>query len=472
MASAAAVSATTASSPGYDLIESLLALNGRRLPAATVEAARLRLLDCLGCGIFGAQFEWTEILAAFALDDAPSGVATLLGSDRRTSPSRAALCNGTSIHGYELDDILPGSLAHPGAPVAAAALAVAEQIDAPVERLLCGLVAGYEIIARLGDALGTSHNDRGFHTTGVTGPIAAAVAASVVAGASINGTLRAVGLAASFSSGIKAFTQGTGGMVKRLHAGRAAESGVLAFEIAARGFTAPLRALDGRFGLLEVFAGTNARPDALSEGIGGAWAIERVWTKVYPSCGLLHTAAEAVENIRRDTGASAADVHAIRIGLGRRAIAQNGDPNPTDTITAQYSIPFSAALAMAGDAKDPEAYGPGRIYDPTVRALIGRIELHVDPEVDAAYPAMFAADVEIELRDGARHRSVVWNVHGTPESPCDEAELEAKFDRLTRGRIDGVTARDVLDGLRQASASVRDLQGTLRAATARAAAHD
>ena len=221
----------------------------------------------------------------------------------RRSPSlRPALrlANGTSTHGFELDDIIQGALTHPGAVVVSAALAAAEESRASGARLLLGVIAGYEMMARLSLALGAEHNTKGFHTTGVAGPIASVVAAGIVMGLSKEQLLAAIGISCSTAAGIKAFTQGTGGMVKRMHAGHAAEAGIVACELAKRGFTGPMEGIDGRFGLLEVIGGSDVKPEALDSDLGAAFAITRIWVKAYPCCGLIHSTAHALESLKAE----------------------------------------------------------------------------------------------------------------------------------------------------------------------------
>lgn len=183
------------------LVEHLAALKPTLLDGAIGASATMALLDTLGCGLYGANQQWGRILRAQILHEGSRGMATLFGENVTVAPSRAALANGTASHGFELDDIIQGALVHPGAVVIPAALAVAEQSGASGERLLLGIVAGYEVIARLGWALGAEHNTRGYHTTGVAGPIAATVAAGIVLGLSMEIILSAIGIACSSAGG-------------------------------------------------------------------------------------------------------------------------------------------------------------------------------------------------------------------------------------------------------------------------------
>jgi 2-methylcitrate dehydratase PrpD len=414
------------------LIEFLHGLSAADLSPALTANARIALLDNLGCGLFGAKREWGRMITDLVRDEGSQGRATVYGLGTTCAPARAALANGTCTHGFELDDIIMGALSHPGAVVVPAALAAAEATQATGTELLRSIVAGYEVMARVGAALGHDHNNRGFHTTGIAGPVASTVAAGLVMGLPVDTLLSAVGTACSSASGIKAFTQGTGGMVKRMHAGRAAESGVLACDLARRGFTGPQAAVDGRFGLLEVIGGEHTYPERLDADLGTDFAIGRVWIKAYACCGLIHSTMHALENLKSAHRIAPNAVRAVHVRTSKRAVEQNGDPQPQDTMTAQYSVPFCAGVALAGDARSPEPFMPDHLWDETVRGIAARTRLSVDATMDAEYPAHFGAHVAVELESGAQYEQSVLDPHGTPADPFTAAEAEAKF-RLLAG---------------------------------------
>src|SRR3990172_8670441 len=359
--SATAVQSRSVQSRSGRMVEFLLSLKLEDLPADLIREARTRLLDGLGCGLYGAVMPWGKIAAQVVYEEQSRGAATVYGNREPVAAARAALVNGTATHGIELDDISPGAHVHPGAVVIPAALATAEQYDASGARLLLGLIAGYEAMTRAGRGIGEA--GWGFHITGVAGPIGAAVASGVVQGLSFDEVMRAIGIACSSASGIKSFTQGSGGMVKRMHAGRAAESGVLACLLAQRGFTAPLAAIDGRFGLIEAFGGDQANPAQLVEKLGRNYVVGETWTKVYPCCGVLHTTAQALKALRDEHHLKPADISKIRIGTNRRAVAVNGAVSPKETMAAQYSLPFAAGVALASDPRDPRSFEAGALDD-------------------------------------------------------------------------------------------------------------
>ena len=435
------------------LVEHLLSLPASLLDGPLGENARMALLDTLGCGIYGAIQPWGKILREQIEHEGSSGKATLFGSRMTVAPSRAALANGTATHGFELDDIIQGALVHPGACVVPAALAVAEQTSASGERLLLAIIAGYEMMSRLGWALGAEHNTRGFHTTGVAGPIAATMAVGVVLGLPRDKVLAAIGIACSSAGGIKAFTQGSGGMVKRMHAGRAAETGVLACELAQRGFTGPLAAIDGHFGLIEVIGGSDTAVNALTDKLGEDYAISRVWVKAYPCCGLIHSVSNAIEIIKRDSAMTPADVKRIVVHTSKRAVEHNGDPDPQETMAAQYSIPYCVGAAVVKNPRDPAAFDTRVLADAEIRRVSRLTQLRIDEKLDALYPAHFAARVAVELKDQRRFESTVIDPHGTAADACDAAEIEAKFRLLAQPVADGGRIERVIG-------AVSDLRGS------------
>ncbi len=422
--SATAVQSRSVQTRSGRMVEFLLSLKLEDLPADLIREARTRLLDGLGCGLYGAVMPWGKIIAEVVYEEQSRGVATIYGNQEPVAAARAALVNGTVTHGIELDDISPGAHVHPGAVVIPAALATAERHDASGARLLLGLIAGYEAMTRVGRGIGEA--GWGFHITGVAGPIGAAVASGVVQELSFDEVMRAIGIACSSASGIKSFTQGSGGMIKRMHAGRAAESGVLACALAHRGFTAPLAALDGRFGLLEVFGGDKSRPEALDQGLGENYAVSRVWTKVYPCCGVLHTTAQALHALRVENRIDPASIKSVRVGTNKRAIALNGEVAPKETMAAQYSMPFTAAVALTRDPKDPRYYTGDALNDPVVRELARRVEMYADTEMEALYPR-YGTRAEVRLNDGRTFDTKLLDAHGTPADPCSEDEAKEKF---------------------------------------------
>ena len=448
-----------------ELIQFCQALSLEAVPGTVVDYAKGCLLDSLGCALFGSQQPWAKIMAEEMLAERSNGRSSILGRNETLAAPAAALCNGTATHGFELDDLLDEAIVHPGAIVVPAALAVAEAIDAPGSRLLLGIIAGYEAINRVGLAIGVEPARRGHHQTALAGPLGAVIAAGVVMNLSRAQLTAAVGLACSTSSGTKSFAAGTGGgMMKRMHAGRAAEAGVRMAQLAARGFTAPPTALDGRFGLLEVFAGESARPEQLALDLGKRWAVEQVYVKVYPCCAWIQATVQQLVAMRGVQPVNAEEVKKLRIGVCSYAARNNGNVAPPDTMGAQYSLPYCAALAVTADPRDPAMYFGDQLDEPSRRELARHVELIVDPEMEAAYPKHYGARVQLELANGVRYDSAVLDPHGMPSDPCSDEERLAKFKLLVRHRMSDARASQLIDAVNnvQDLRSVRELTRIMR----------
>jgi len=420
----------------HSVVSHLASLRIEKLPAKAIASARWCFLDSLGCGLFGADKAWTRILAAEIESDGARGPCTVFGSAQRAAAPAAALCNGTASHGFELDDLLDEAIVHPGAIIVPAVLAAAESRGASGADVVLGVVAGYEVLDRVGRALGMEPAHRGFHKTSLAGPVGAAVAAGVVMKLDVPQLNSAVGLACSAASGIKTFAVGEGGgMMKRMHAGRAAESGVRMAQLAARGFSAPPNAVESRFGLLEVFGRQGARPEALDADMGAPWAVENVYVKVYPCCSWIQSAVQQLVALRGASALDAEEIRRVEIGTNSYARRMNGTVLPTDTMGAQYSIPYCAALALTGDPADPAMYADAVLSDVSRRALAQRVELVVDPDMEAMYPQHYGSRVRVELANGEVRQSKVLDPHGMPADPVTETERLEKFNRLASSQL-------------------------------------
>ncbi len=451
--------------PSRELLEFTHALKLDSLPPDIVKRAKGVLLDSLGCALFGSLQPWAKIMAEEMLAESPRGRSTIVGQKQTVAAPAAALCNGTATHGFELDDLLDEAIVHPGAIIVPAALAAAESVDAPGSRLLLGIITGYEILNRVGLAAGTEPAHRGFHKTTVIGPVGAAVAAGVILELSTNQLMSATGLACSASSGIKSFAAGTGGgMMKRMHAGRAAESGVRMAQLAARDFTGPPTAIDGKFGLLEVYGGKTARPELLTAGLGTDWAMTSVFVKVYSCCSWIQGTVQQLVALRGPQPLKPADIRQVRIGVSSYAAKNNGEPAPVDIMGAQYSFPYCAALALASDPTDPAMYLEKVIDDPERRALARRVELYVDPEMEAAYPKHYGSRIEFVLANGERRSSFVLDPHGFPADPVTDPERIEKFTRLAGHAKPAGRVADIARAVQRAEklSSVRELMELIR----------
>jgi 2-methylcitrate dehydratase PrpD len=421
-------SATSDAAPTRELARWIARLAYADLPPRTKEVVRILLLDTLGCGVYGYATPWAKMLLDWAKAGAPAKVIATVWGDAAPSlrASDAALVNGTAVHAFELDDYHQAKL-HPGAVVIPAAVALAEQLDCSGERFLTAVAAGYEVMIRTSLALDPSAARlRGWHLTGVCGPFGAAAACASLLGLDEERTAWALGLAGTQGSGLWAFNA-DGTMSKRFHAGRAAQSGVMAAELAALGFSGPTRIYefhDG--GMLKAFSDASD-PAPLTRDLGTRFHLDTTAIKPYSCCGSTHSYVDAAYELRGRLGTPWNPQRRVRAGMAKVVDVQCGfDYAPGSALNAQMSLRYVLAAALLEGQVLPPQFGDATMADPALTSLAQRIELEHDPALDKVYPARFSAWVAAEDK-GAWMRVDVADPLGSPANPVGAQGVVAKF---------------------------------------------
>src|SRR5271166_5068417 len=401
------------------------------LPPDVVQRAKDCITDTVAVIVLGNRLPWSRVVVHYAQRTGAGGRSRILGADGpAVQAPAAALANGALAHAFEFDNLTrPGAGVHPGATLLPPALAIAQEHGRSGRDLITAIVAGFEVMYRIGRATKHSNERRGFHAPGTTGPFGAAVAAGRLLRLDADAMANALGIAGSLACGLMEFARsGTGAMVKRLHLGRAAESGVLAASLAAEGFDAPASVLEGEFGFLRVFCGDEFDRAELTRGLGESYATRSITLKRFPCHITAHTSVQAIIDLRAEHGYAATDVKSIHIAGNDKMAGVNNIPSPADVMMAQFSIPFCVALAHMRDPRDPRSFDETALRDPQIRALAERVKITVDNEG----PAPLAATVTVTLRDGRVLTRAVAGFKGTPEHPLEQGDLRDKFLMLTR----------------------------------------
>jgi 2-methylcitrate dehydratase PrpD len=395
-----------------------------------VQRAKDCIADTVAAIAFGAGLPWSRIILGHA-SRAPGKSRILAPGGVRASAAQAAFANGALAHAFEMDNLTwPNTGVHPGATMFAPLLAVAQERGLGGRDLITAFVAGAEVMIRIGRATRHNNESRGFHAPGTTGPFGGAVAVGRLLKFDSARMTNALGIAGSLACGLLEFARsGTGAMVKRLHMGRAAESGVLAASLAAGGFTGPDTVLEGPFGFLNVYCGEHDLP-ALTRGLGEEFATLRIMLKRFPVHITSHTSVQAIEDLRREHGYTSEEVAAIHIAGNPKMATINNIAAPTDLMMAQYSLPFCVALAHFHDPRDPRSFNLRSFNDAAIRSLASRVTVSVSDE--AKHSHTLASTITVTLKDGRALKRRVADFKGTPEQPLDRAEMRDKFLLLTR----------------------------------------
>lgn len=396
------------------------------LPEEVVHHAKRAIVDWYAALLPGAVEPPATLLEAALREDLDRGGARLaLG--RPATVRTAALINGTAAHTVEVDDIYREAIYHPGAPTIAAALAVAQSRQATGMQFIRGVVAGYEVSTRIGAALGRNHY-RYWHNTGTVGTFGAASAAASLLDLEADRHAHALCTGATFAAGLQqAFRMDSHS--KPLHAGHAAEAGVLAALAAREGVIGSLDVLDGEAGLGRAMSGDVDWAQAVAT-LGRDFHVTRMTFKNHACCGHTFSPIDAALALRERLEVPWQAIRSIDIATYGPALEVAGNGAPRTAAEARFSIPFVVATALVHGSVRLSAFTPQRLADADLRALMSRIRLGVDPDMDRAFPGRRSARVRIVTEDGREWTHLQPDRKGDPELPLSDADLSGKFMEL------------------------------------------
>lgn len=410
------------------------------LPDDVLERTRLLLLDGIACGIVGAKLPWAQkAVEALSLVDSGTG-ATLWGWGRSVSPSSAALLNGTFVQGFELDDFHAHGALHSSSVVVTAAMAAADITPGTsFGDLLRAFTVGYEVGPRVGMAMGGGRlSTIGWHTGSVYGTAASAVAAGAVLGLDADGMESAIGNSVTRAGGLMSAQYKS--MVKRMHHGMAAQSGLVGAALASKGFLGTESVIEHPYGgLAAAILGSADEADfsKLTDGLGDEWILNTIGIKRHACLIMLHSTIDAMIELR-EAGLRADEVESVRIGVSESVARRTSwkMEAPAAPLSAQMNLRFAAAVALLDGAAYVDQFSPESLARPEVWSLMDRIDVVHDESIDAlGRERRFVTDVQLRLRDGSARA-----LRTTPpqDRPFDAESVKTKY----RGLVSGLLADD------------------------------
>ncbi|WP_366657469.1 MmgE/PrpD family protein [Fodinicurvata sp. EGI_FJ10296] len=444
------------------------------IPQEALHIARRCIIDGVGLFFAGTDEESIGILTDAVKDQGGRGDATLLGQwDTKVPASLAARVLGTAGHAHDWDDTqvshdpahVYGLLTHPTIPPLSAAMVMAEKTGGlSGEDFLTAFLVGFEVECKISEWTLPTLYKNGFHSSGVVGTFGACVTAARILGLRDERLRHALGIAASLAAGIRA---NFGTMTKPFHVGRAAENGVIAAELAARGFTADPESLDGRWGFSSVFAG-GVSPEKLGQGFGRTWTIvdPGVSIKPYPSGILTHQSMDLMLDLVRDNDIAPETIESIAFHAGSNILNPIRYPFAANHLQAKFSM--AALLSMiainrqAGRLEFTDAF----VQSSAMAEMQKRVTTHLDDDIEAMGFDRIRSRIEITLKSGDRVAG--WadeRYRGGPAKPMTDRQVEEKFLSCVAGLVDDAKARRIMDTIWQTGAgtSSNDLLAAMKA---------
>jgi 2-methylcitrate dehydratase PrpD len=397
------------------------------VPDEVVEAAKLHVLDVIGCGLaahgLGIAGEGRETMTELG----GTAEATVIGLDTRLPAPNAAFANAMLCHGLDFDDTHSDSVAHVSTVVVPAAAALAEARGASGRELLTAIIAGNEIVTRIGMATPGAFHKRGFHPTAICGIFGATAAAARLGGLDAAQATSALGIAGSMASGLFAYLDDATA-TKPIHPAWAAHGALLACRLAAHGAEGPPGVLEGRFGVFHAFVDTRIDLEPQLADLGSRWETPRIAYKAFPACHFIHGSLGATGMLADDLDPN--EIEDVLVTIPEAGVSLVLEPAdrkiaPRTDYEGKFSLQYStAAMLVHGrvglTTYTPEALGEERVLDLTRKVRYETKEYE-------SYPAAFPGGVRITLKDGSTVEADFPHQLGAPENPMSAEQVREKF---------------------------------------------
>ena len=433
------------------IAEFALSLQLSDVPEEVVEYGKLLLTDTFGVAMSCQNMEHAAAVkcAVEAMKSAPQ--ATLWGTDEKASLPDAALYNASLIHGADYDDTHVAGIVHPSAAVVSTAVTVGEYTHSTGEEVLTAIIAGWEVITRLGIAAKGRFHDRGFHGTGVVASYAAACVAAKLMGNSRTVLANALGICGSQAAGLQEFLQ-DGTWTKKIHPGWGAHSALYALAMARAGFTGPGRVFEGKFGMwMTHCGGTDGLEEAFSD-LGQVWHTKEITVKLYPVCHMTHSFIDCMRALMDENGFTAKDIESAECRIESRCYPIVCTPRevktrPQTDYVMRFSLPYVVAMAAEKGRVSPGEIDLRYAQDPEVQDLMDRISCVEDDT--KRNPGYFPGYLTVKLKDG---RTLVkdqrWEI-GTEQNPLNVQAVRRKFTDNLSALYSDQQIQTLLDQVKQ-----------------------
>ncbi|OGA51463.1 MAG: 2-methylcitrate dehydratase [Betaproteobacteria bacterium RIFCSPLOWO2_12_FULL_62_58] len=439
------------------IAEFVSGLRYEAIPGEVLTRIKLLILDSVGCGLYGADLEWSRILQRRLGELDTTQACAVWGTRQKLSAPHAALVNGSQVQGFELDDVHRVGVLHTGCVVLPALISVAEvRPGMSGKEFLTAAVAGYEIGPRVGICMGNLHIAQGWHSGATVGVFAAVASAARGLKLDTDKTVHALGIAGTQSSGLMAAQYGS--MVKRMHAGRAAQSGLYGAQFADAGFTGIVNVFESEYGgFCTTFSRSTDRFKLyeLTAGLSSVWQTMGVRLKFYSCVGSNHSTLDAIREMQHERPFGAKDVAKIVVHGSQVTVDHVGWKYvPKGLTAAQLNLSYCVATLLIDGEVFVDQFTEDKLADPARMALADKVEVRHDPAIAAKGPQFRQmVRVELHLKDGTRMERTR-EVSRAKEKFASEAEAVEKFEKLATH----VLPRPQVEKLRDAMLGLEKLE--------------
>jgi 2-methylcitrate dehydratase PrpD len=403
-----------------------LELELEAVPEDVARAAKLHVLDVLGCGLaahgLGIATEGRTTMAELGGE----AEASVIGLDTGLPAANAAFANAMLCHGLDFDDTHSDSVSHVSTVVVPAAVAVAEAQGAPGGELLAAIIAGNEIVTRIGMATPGAFHKRGFHPTAICGIFGATGAVAKLTGLSQEQTTSALGIAGSMASGLFAYLDDATA-TKPIHPAWAAHGAILAARLAAHGAEGPQGVLEGRFGVFHAFVDTRIDLEPQLADLGRRWETPRIAFKPYPACHFIHGSLGATASLG---SVDIDEIEEIVVSVPEAGVSLVLEPAeskvaPRNEYEGKFSLQYSTAAMLVHGRVGLASYTSEALADPRVLELARKVRY--ETKEYGTYPAAFPGGVHIRFRDARSLEADFPHQLGAPENPMSTEQVREKF---------------------------------------------
>ena len=418
-----------------DIATFVATVDRNRMPERANFGARIGMLDCVGTMIAGADEEAVQIVSRMVATSTTNDGAPEIPSGRNLAAPDAALVNGVAAHVLDYDDV--GMDGHPSAALTPAILAEGWTLGSSGEEAVAAYVAGYEVWALLQELEPGALHERGFHPTAIWGTLSAAAACARLNRLNPEETTNAIAIAASLAAGSVA---NFGTMTKSLHAGRTAQSGVLAARLAKTGFTASPDVLEHRAGFMRAHSDSGKPAVTRGDwGLGENWRLEKMGINIkrYPMCYATHRSIDAMLDLATDHDLAPDAIEEIHVRIGNAQDLMLRNRAPKTALEAKFSMEFAMASALIARKVGLKELDDAFVRRDDIVETMRKVKRSTTDERLADMPPFSPDDrVSIRLKNGTelKHEPVV-RAKGHWQKPLTESELREKFLDCTESRL-------------------------------------